>query len=120
MKEQLPLAVLDLIASPTWRGGNLVKLHSEVSRPSVQEVSLHHHWLKPWTVAMPTKVPSAFMVTDALLILNDLLDKHLFPVVEPGDSVMQKAAAEAVKIKKLLQALRYLYRASRSGLQIGS
>ena len=62
---------------------------------------------------MPTTVPSAFMVTDVLLLLNDLLDKKLFPV-NPNESLMQKAAEEAVKIKRLMQALRYLFRASGS------
>ena len=113
MKEQLPPAVRELIASPAWKGGSLVKLQNELSRPSAAEVALHYHWLKPWTVAMPTRVPSAFMVTDTLLILNELFDKRLFPVQDAADSVMQKAASEAVKVKKLLQALRYLYRASR-------
>ena len=41
MMEHLPLAVKDLIQSPAWRGGAIVRLESDMSRPSVQEVSRH-------------------------------------------------------------------------------
>ena len=113
MEEQLPQAVKDLIESPAWRGGALIRLASDVSRPTAQEVSRHYYFLKPWVQAMPTTVPSAYMITDALLVLNELLNKRLFPV-EPQESLMNKAAQEAMKLKKLLQSLRYLFRASGS------
>ena len=114
MKDQLPAAVTDLIQGPAWRGGQLIRLKSELGRPSVQEVSLHYHFVKPWAREIPNKVPSAFMITDGLLLLNNLLDEKLFPRVKPEDSVQQKAAEEAVKLKKLIQSLRYLYRSSGS------
>ena len=114
MKDQLPAAVTDLIQGPAWRGGQLIRLKSELGRPSVQEVSLHYHFVKPLAREIPNKVPSAFMITDGLLLLNNLLDEKLFPRVKPEDSVQQKAAEEAVKLKKLIQSLRYLYRSSGS------
>ncbi|CAE7826675.1 hmu [Symbiodinium sp. CCMP2592] len=113
MREHLPLAVRDLIEGPNWRGGAIVRLESDVARPSALEVSRHYFLLKPWVQALPTTVPSAFMITDTLLLLNQLLELKLFPV-KPVESVINNAAAEAVKIKKLLQALRYLFRSSGS------
>lgn len=98
MNEHLPVPVKDLIESPSWKGGAIIRLESAVSRPSASEVSRHYHLLKPWVQAMPFTVPSGFMVTDVLLLLNDLLGKRLFPL-KPNESLISKAADEAVKLK---------------------
>ena len=109
--ESLPNEMMMLLQSPTWRGGRVIKLASELARPTVAEISLHYRWLKPWATLMPSKVPSGYLITDVFLVLNRLLEGKLL-VVKDNESVRGRAAEEACRLRKLIQGLRYLYRSS--------
>lgn len=58
------------------------------------------------------QVPSAFLLTDVMLALNSSFGLKLLKVVCPGDTVETLAAREALRIKRLIQAIRYLWRSS--------
>lgn len=57
------------------------------------------------------KVPSAFLLTDVLLQLDRLL-AHKLVVPGHGDTKVVAAARDAKRLKKLMGALRALYRNS--------
>lgn len=58
-------------------------------------------------------MPSGFFAADCFLYLDALLHKKLFrPNVDRGESRLQLAAAEGVRCKRAIGALRYLWRNS--------
>ena len=64
-------------------------------------------------IALSCKVPSAYLLTDAFLLLDKRMEKKLFrPSRELNETRMGLAAVEAVKAKRLLGALRSLWRSS--------
>ena len=67
----------------------------------------------PLWIALSCKVPSAYLLTDAFLVLDKRMEKKLFrPSRELNETRMGLAAVEAVKAKRLLGALRSLWRSS--------
>lgn len=66
-------------------------------------------WLKPVVQRYPDSVPSALYLTDVFLYIDDLLEGNL---LKQGPKVLQ-ASDEAMRVKRLVGALRYLYRNSR-------
>ena len=77
----------------------------------------HHHESTaidfPLWIVLPCKVPSAYLLTDAFLLLDKRMGKTLFrPSKELNETRMGLAAVEAVKAKRLLGALRSLWRSS--------
>ena len=62
-------------------------------------------------LVLRTKVPSAFLLTDILLHLDRLLGFKLI-VPGEGDTKVVAAARDAKRLKKLMGALRSLYRNS--------
>lgn len=75
-----------------------------------QDIAANYVWLKPLATKFTTTVPGAILLTDVWLYLNDLLDKRL--LVKPQVPVQLQAGQEAERCKKLMGALRYLYRNS--------
>ena len=75
-----------------------------------QDIAANYVWLKPLATKFTTTVPGAILLTDVWLYLNDLLDKRL--LVKPRVPVQLQAGQEAERCKKLMGALRYLYRNS--------
>ena len=75
-----------------------------------QDIAANYVWLKPLATKFTTSVPGAILLTDVWLYLNDLLDKRL--LVKPRVPVQLQAGQEAERCKKLMGALRYLYRNS--------
>lgn len=60
------------------------------------------------------KVPSAYLMTDVFLALDGLLGKKLFhPDRKAGEDRMRVAGREALKCKRLVGALRALWRSSK-------
>lgn len=129
MRNHLTPAVVEMIQDENWKGSELIVLESMVTRPSAHELSTNYVWAKPLAMASPSKaivcqtlschttcctqVPSAYFLTDAFLMLDLIMFKKLFrPDVGNGESRLVLAGREGVKGKKLIQALRYLWRNS--------
>ena len=80
----------------------------------VEDLAVNFAWLRAWVEHFPEKIPSGFFMTDVILELDRQLElKLLLP--EEGtpptrDFKIERARHEADSIKRLLQALRYLYR----------
>ena len=51
----LPVSVHSLVGSTQWKGGALMKLKSEVQRPSSAEVAVNAPWIEPVLYFYPTK-----------------------------------------------------------------
>ena len=141
----LPVSVHTLIHSKDWHGGPLLQMASETSRPSSSEISLNHSWLAPIIAKFPDrapnqnatlllyqcvaftflfetnleslKVPSGFMLCDVMLMLDSLFfgERLLLPT-KSGESKKSLAARESQAIKRLIGALRYLWRSSTEDL----
>lgn len=60
------------------------------------------------------KVPSAYFLTDCYLYLDILLKKRLFKPISP-DTRNDLAGREGVKGKRMVGALRFLWRSSPEG-----
>ena len=86
--------------------------------PSSKDLVMNFTWLRPWAMRMPQSAPSAFYIadvlleTDRLLSSNLLLPKDASTVDEIAAAKQTLALTEAGRLKKMLQYLRYLFRAS--------
>ena len=83
---------------------NLLKLH--------QDIATNFVWLQPIVSSFPEAVPGTILLTDVWLYLDKLLQGKLF--VAKDVPKLNQAATEAARCKKLVGALRYLYRNSIS------
>lgn len=85
---------------------------------SLKDIAVNFIWLKPICEVFPDRVPSQFFMTDVILMLNLFLDSKLLLVA--GESEMEMypdqetkvelARQETTRLKRLLGALRYLWR----------
>ena len=114
VKQSLPLSVIQVLTAPEWSGGRLLQLADDTSRPAANDLILNFYWLKPVAAKFPTTVPSGFFCTDLFLYLHHLFMEGLFKVQNDGDTVRSLAAHEGNNMKRLLQALRFLWRSSNS------
>ena len=79
----------------------------------VKDLGVNYNWLRPWAENFPAKIPSQFFVMDCWLELDRLLScKLLLPMKGPAtrDIKLERAKEETDRIKRLLSALRYLFR----------
>lgn len=105
----------NVFEDPKYKGGALLGLPTSgmVKTPTASEISMNYVWLLPIVMHYPSKVPSAYLLTDAFLVLDKRMEKKLFrPSRELNETRMGLAAVEAVKAKRLLGALRSLWRSS--------
>lgn len=79
---------------------------------------MNYVWLHPLVVHFKDRVPGGTVLTDIWLYLNHKCDGKLLP--KPGITVEIQAAEEAGRCKRLLGALRYLYRNSAFDLGLNS
>eukprot|EP00435_Cladocopium_sp_Y103_P045297 s2664_g13.t1 len=113
MRQNLPPTLLALFEDKDYQGNGLLALPTSqgVKTPTAAEVSLNYVFLLPTVQAFPSKVPSAYLLTDIYLELDRLLDMKVFrPTKE--QSRLDLAAIEGCKTKKCLGALRTLWRSS--------
>lgn len=94
-----------------------------------QDIAANYVWLKPLVETFPQSVPGGIILTDIWLYVDKLLGFKL--LVKKDDESegqqqqrpvtklekQQQAATEAERCKKLMGALRYLYRNSLSAQQ---
>ena len=79
---------------------------------------MNYVWLRPLVEQFPKCAPSQFFIVDCLLVVDELLnDNLLMRAPENGRIVptsraekVDLATAEAVRIRKCYNTLRYLYR----------
>lgn len=107
MLDCIPVRAANMIRAGTYAGGALLKVDSDVSRPSFREIALNYVWIKPVLRSYPKHVPGGMFLTDCFLYLDDLFGGTLFS----GPKLIN-AAEEAGRLKKLIGSLRYLYRNS--------
>ena len=80
----------------------------------VEDLATNFAWLRAWAEHFPSKIPSGFFIADVILELDRQLEEKLLlpkegiPVTR--DFKIERARHEAESIKRLLQALRYLFR----------
>ena len=54
-KNNLPMDVLNVLSSASWKGGPLIVLHDAVGRPPAVMLGRNHCWLLPFVKASPSK-----------------------------------------------------------------
>ena len=77
-----------------------------------EEIARNYTFLRPLVEAFPDRVPGGIVLTDVWLYLNELMDNKL--LCKKDEPVQLQAANEASRCKRLMGALRYLYRNSNS------
>ena len=75
-----------------------------------QEIAGNYVWLRPLCHHFKTKVPGALFLTDVMIYLDVLIGGNL--LCKPGVDKVAQAADEAKRLKRLMGALRYLWRNS--------
>lgn len=80
------------------------------SRTASQEIAQNYVFLRPLCEVFSDHVPGAVLLTDVWLMLDQLFGGKL--LCKPGESKRTQAATEAGRCKKLMGALRYLFRNS--------
>lgn len=76
----------------------------------MQEIAQNFVFLRPLVSHFPDHVPGAVILTDIWLYLDTLFDDKL--LCKEGETKQEQAAQEAARCKRLMGALRYLYRNS--------
>ena len=76
----------------------------------MEEIGANYVWLKPIVETFREKVPGGLILTDVWLYLDRLLGEKL--LVKTAETKVSQAGKEADRCKKLIGALRYLYRNS--------
>jgi hypothetical protein len=105
--EHLPAAAQQLLFNGLFKGCSLVKLGDAVE--SSKDLKANACWLKGVLSVVSDRVPSGYLVADALILLDlKVAGKLLHPVL--GQSKAELAIIEASKIKRLLGHLRHLWR----------
>ncbi|CAK9032157.1 unnamed protein product [Durusdinium trenchii] len=102
----------EVVNSGKWSGGGIVRLDSALVRPSAADVAINFHVLKPVIEEFPDRVPSGYFLTDCIMWLDTLFKGQL---LVGANTKLQIAAEEGVKIKKLVGAVRSLWRSSPAG-----
>ena len=81
---------------------------------TLQDLSKNFVWLRPWVEAFPDRIASGFYIMDCLLMLDHFLSGTLLLPEESQvcdkETKMDLAREECSKMKRLLGALRYLWR----------
>ena len=91
------------------------------SHKMLKDIATNMVWLHPICVACPDKIPSGFFLCDVLLRLDYLLEGKLLMVTKPDnykgrepwttyEEKVELARQETGRLKRLLGALRYLWR----------
>ncbi|CAK9017594.1 Uncharacterized protein SCF082_LOCUS18389 [Durusdinium trenchii] len=83
---------------------------SVVCELSTQEIAQNFVFLRPLVQHFPDHVPGGVLLTDIWLYLDSLFDQKL--LCKPDVPKQTQAANEASRCKRLIGALRYLYRNS--------
>lgn len=75
-----------------------------------KEIAANYVWLKPLCLHFKQTVPGALFLTDCFVYLDVLIGGGL--LCKPGVDKVSQAADEAARLKRLMGALRYLFRNS--------
>ena len=111
MLKQLPAKVRRVVQSGDFKGDRIISLKDDMCwRIAEKDIRTHAMIIKPMITEFPYKVPSAFYCADVLLKLNVLMGNKLLK----GDDPTSIALAEGGKLKKLIGALRGLFRHSEA------
>lgn len=114
LKRTLPFGVVQVLSSPDWQGGPLIQLADDTSRPTAEEVVMNHVWIKPFVQRFRACVPSGYFCTDVMLCLDKLFNDRLLLPTTPQQTKKSLAATEGSRVKRLIGALRFLWRSSIS------
>ena len=108
-----PASALAAIEEGKVKPGPLITLDEsdEEGRLGVlyEDIEENITWLRPLIKQFPDRVPSAYLVADSLMILNKRLNCKLLQLVG-GGTAQDAALAEAFKMKRLVQRVRFLWR----------
>lgn len=113
VKHGLPLSVTQILSSGEWKGGRLIQLEDDTTRPTANDLVINFWWVRPFVMECREQVPSGFFCTDVFLYLHELFNNELFKVAAEGDTVKSLAAQEGNDMKRLIGALRSLWRSSQ-------
>eukprot|EP00435_Cladocopium_sp_Y103_P039853 s1614_g10.t1 len=114
LKDSLPVTIKELILSPEWKGGDLIQLENEISRPTADDCILNYIWLRPFVATFPESVCSGFYAADVFRALDVSFDNKLLQSSDPMATKKSMAVDEGSKMKRLMGGLRYLWR-SKTG-----
>ena len=80
----------------------------------VKDISVNYIWLKPWCKTFPDHIPSGFFMVDCFLALDQFLNGNLLLKERRQECTkedkIELAREEVKRMKRLLGALRYLWR----------
>jgi len=112
MLRAIPPKAKQIVLAGDFGGADLVQVNSDLHRPSFKEIAANYVFLHPLVAKFPDHVPGGVLLTDIWLYLNRLLDNKF--LCKPGTTPLAQAGVEASRCKRLIGALRYLYRNSVS------
>ena len=112
LKNSLPLAVKAIFQDPEWCGGPILQVDSEVSRPGSDDVLVNFHFVKPFVARFAETIPSGFFCADVFLYADRLFNGNMLKMPDGQQDKKTLAAVEGAKMKRLMGALRYLWRSS--------
>ena len=113
----IPAELTDLIRKGEVKRGPLIKFTKDDDMKNAglslepSEIENNILFVEPVAEAFPESVPSAYFLADAFLMLDERLAGRLLPGDNAADK-MDHALADACRLKKCMQKLRYLCRAT--------
>ena len=110
--ENMPKNLVNMLLDGKLRPGPIVELQAGGQYGvSASDVVGHQVYLGPLVKAYPAAAPSSFLLADVLLAIDEKLDGKFILRPEAGDKKLW-ALQDASRLKRLIQHLRYLYRAT--------
>ncbi len=69
MFANLPMSIHTLVNSPDWKGGDVVRLDSALTRPGANDVAINFYFLKPVLEQSPDRVTLPSLVAERIVLL---------------------------------------------------
>ena len=112
LKNGLPVSVVSVFTDPEWSGGPNLQVASEVARPSSDDCLVNYYFLRPFVARFSDSIPSGFFCSDVFLYTDRLFNGNFLKSPDETQSKKTMACMEGSKLKRLMGALRFLWRSS--------
>lgn len=112
LKNSLPFSVSAIFNDVEWCGGPILQLENEVCRPGASDILVNYHFLRPFVARFADTIPSGFFAADVFIYADWLYNGNLLKSPDGSQDKKTMASVEGGKLKRLMGALRFLWRSS--------
>ena len=107
--DDLPAPARNVLQDPRWLGGPLATL---IHPPTIcrQDIDRNEYLISKVLQAIPSKIPSGFLIADILLAADDILCNRMLPQAHRCTFALEQGGL----VKRMIQYVRNLWRRHRT------